>query len=374
MAGAEGSVVVREDGRHNGLEGRRGGEVGKPEASQAVFGTCAAFSPDKRYLLVGFGGGSTSKDPPRTWFADCLILWEIPSGKQVRILPGHQGGVIFTDFLSGDRAISVGRDGELRIWNIKTGDLIGKIATGVVRGAVSADGKRFLAYPVPPRRALELWDLDKARSLNAAKTFSSVHSVALSPKGDLALVAGKDLFLWDVDRWRHRKDFPTEIVGPPSRKLGTIMLRVKGYGAPAAFSPDGRHALLEKRADDKRYLAIWEVVAFRELRHVGDDDLWPAEVHLSDGGAVTCLSREGRLVRWDTDGKERWRFQSKDLLDPRLVAFSRDGNIALIHVGSFKCGPDREPTILGARGMTMDIWDLETGKILTSLPRPHFGK
>lgn len=335
-----------------------------PDKSQVVIATCAAFSPDNKYVAVGFGGGSTREIPRRSWLADCVTVWEVATGKQICTLKGHAGGVTFVGFLAeSNHVASVGHDSFFRVWNINTHEEINSFGTGVVRGALSADGKRFLGYWVVGRRDFDVWDTKTGKSLNAGRMAKSVYSVVLSPSGDYAFIGAGTLFLWDVARWREIEEFPFERVGPPTAKLGVQVLRLKGYEDPVAFAPDEKHAIIGKPIGEKRHLAVWDLLKRREVRELGDDELWPADVHLSGSGKAACRSREGRLVSWGSDGKENWSARSKDLEHLRFLVFSPDGTLGLANRGGF----DVE---LGHTDQILHIWDLETGKIARRLPRP----
>src|ERR1043166_3112478 len=86
-------------------------------------------------------------------------------------------------------------------------------------------------------------------------------------------------------------------------------------GGPVAFAPDGKHAVLCKFARDKRYLTYWNIAGSKEIRQIGDDSLWPAEVGFCGEDKVVCRSREGRLVCWNTKGEQLWETKSTNLQD-----------------------------------------------------------
>ena len=349
--------------------GKTGGPA--PPRGQGVIATCAAFSPDNKFVLVGFGGGSINPRQLRTALADSLVLWDVQSGKEIRTLEGRAGGVSFVAFFSdGSRAISFGSDGKFRVWDVGSGAQLWRFEPGgeVFRGVASADGESLLAYQ---GKKLELWNAVEERRLRSAEMSDDIQRMAVSPNGDMAFIGAKSLFLWDVRKWRAIEEFKLTRTGYAVKMSQSIDV-MTGLGEPAAFAPDGKLAVLGKYEGEKRYLALWNIVKKQEVRQLGDEALWPAEVSFSDGRKVVCRSREGRLVCWNLEGKQLWETKSPSLRDLRFFVFSKDGKVALAAAyGRLFVRGEQNPVMIDVSESkySVRVWDLTKGTA-RALPLP----
>ncbi len=68
----------------------------------------AAFSPDSRLLVTG-GRDNMAR------------LWDVTTGKQLRVFPGHAGWIISVAFSPDGRTLAVGHWRSVRLWEVSTG-------------------------------------------------------------------------------------------------------------------------------------------------------------------------------------------------------------------------------------------------------------
>jgi WD40 repeat protein len=238
---------------------------------------CVVFSPD--------GGLMASTRA----FKPAIHLTDVPTGKELRQLVGHEGGVLeFAFSADGKRLASGGADGRLCVWEVASGRLL----------------RRFQAAGEEPR------------------------PLAVSPDGNLVVWAGARsgkgsvLHLWDAETGRERVQFK----GPAHQVFS------------AAFAPDGK-LLVSSSADGT--LRLWETATGKEaLRFSGRPRVGRA-LFAPDGrtlvswspGAVLFTgersewSSEESLHVWDpATGKELCRLEGHQ--GPvSAVAFSPDGRI-----------------------------------------------
>jgi len=346
----------------------------RPDTKQEVIATCAAFSPDNKYVLVGFGGGSRKARPKRTALADALILWEVASGKEVRLFKGHAGGVTFVAFTpDGKTAISGGEDGQIIVWNVGTGMEIRRFLTGRFRrGTIDAGCLRLLGQPHNEGRELQLWNIADGEFVRSIKMTSDIYFIEFDPDGKNSIVSCRPAELWDMTKRSDPITFPVEIAGVSYAKKGHSFQPVNGLGSPHAFHPKEKTLVLTKYKGHEHALAIWDIEKRTELREIGDKELWPIEVHVDSKGSIICLSREGRLVSWRYDGKERWNLESKYLQRYRLFVFGRDGQYALSGSGMLNIPGEFGPVYIDLPStFSLRVWDLRHGKMLREVELPR---
>jgi hypothetical protein len=148
-----------------------------------------AFSPDGRLLASG------SLDAT-------IKLWEVASGREVRTLSGHTGGVTSVAFSPDGRLLASGSlDATIKLWEVASGREVRTLSGhtgGVTSVAFSPDG-RLLASGSGDR-TIKLWEVTSGSLVRTLTGHTDwVYSVAFSPDGRLLASGSGDttITLWE---------------------------------------------------------------------------------------------------------------------------------------------------------------------------------
>lgn len=156
-----------------------------------------AFTPNGQLLATG---GGDSLDQKNTSNDTSIKLWDMKTGKQLATLEGH------THFIS---SINITPDGQtlvsvadsIKVWNLKTKQLIHTLPAGSGSVAISADGQKLVTTAWD--NSVKLWNLQTGKPLktlyeasvndqNLGRIYRS--SIAFSPDGKtLAIGTGGGL-------------------------------------------------------------------------------------------------------------------------------------------------------------------------------------
>ena len=326
-----------------------------------------AWSPDGQCALSG------------AW-DNTARLWEVESGRCLRVLEGHTH-IVWSVAWSpdGQRALSGSADHTARLWAIESGRCLRVLEghTDSVRTvAWSPDGNRALSGAA--NHTVRLWDVDSARCLRVLEGHTGgVSSVAWSPDGQRALSGADDhtVRLWEVES---------------GRCLGML----KGHTAgvlSVAWSPDGQRTL---SGGDDRQVRLWEVESGGCLRvfEGHTDSLW--SVAWSRDGQRVLSGADDHTVRlWEVESGRYLRVLKGHTDTVWSVAWSPDGQRALSaaadntvrlwavesggclqvleghtdSVRSVAWSPDGQRALSGAADSTLRLWAVETGRCLRVL-------
>jgi WD40 repeat protein len=249
--------------------------------------TTVAFAPDGKTLATG-------------GWDEAVRLWDLQTGKELRRLEGHTGGMVAAVRFSPDGkylASRGGNDGLVLLWDVQSGQV--------------------------------LFKRDKVQRVNPWR-FNREAALAFAPDG-------KTLFVGDAKVVR--------LVEVPTGKE-TATLEAHLVCTALAVSADGK-TLASGGVDgkDKHSLRLWDLGTSRELRRCAlPKDEPPISLAFSpDGESLAAVVEEDDLRVFDVaTGKARLRLPQ---YWASRVAFAPDGK-----------------TLASVRGATVRLWDPATGK------------
>jgi WD40 repeat protein len=169
------------------------------------------FSPDGSRLL--FAGGGFWKNDKWVGSDFAIRVWDVAKRKELRRLEGHTNTVGALAFAPGGKvALSGGRDGSLRLWNIDTGKELARADNthedGLRKAAFTPDGRLVVTSGTDGR--IKLWALPTAAGefregpITEVADFATerhtniVTSLAVSPDGRFAVSGSRD---GTIRRW-----------------------------------------------------------------------------------------------------------------------------------------------------------------------------
>lgn len=324
-------------------------------------GVNAVFSPDGRYALSGGRDGT-------------LKLWNLDSGKEIRTYQGHKGRVMSIAYSPNRRhALSAGEDRTLKLWDIDTGREIRtyKGHSGVVNSiALSSDGQLAVSGSVD--KTLKLWDVENGREIRTYRGHTNwVESVAISADGKFLISGSRDssMKLWNLDTGGEIRTYEGH-----SKAVSSV-----------AISPDGKY-LLSCSYDAS--CKLWDLDSGEVVRTFQgtSGEVFFAVAFSPDGKwALTGSSKKIQLWELKT-GRAIHTYRGRQA-GAGSVSFNIEGKFALtggaggfalwdVHSGalirsfqgnaaavtSSAISPDGRYALTGSTDKTLRLWDIYSGK------------
>jgi len=353
--------------------------------------TSVSFSPDGRYIASGshpaFSLAEVEPEP------GVVKLWDASSGRELKTLNGHSGGVWSVSFspdgthlVSGGAATTPYQPGEIKLWNVSTGAEL-KVFKGhtleVYSVSFSSDGTRLASGSKD--RTVRIWDVSTGEELSTLRGHTGrVSSVCFSPDGTRITSAGglidPQIKLWDA------------LTG---EEIETLRGHARNVGG-VSFSPDGTRIA---SASSDATVRLWNVQTGAGLRGSGLRSLkghthWVSSVSFSPDGTRIASGSDDTTVRlWDTSTGEalntlkgHTREVTSVCFSPdstRIVSGSKDGTLKLWNtttgadpktfeghtdaVTSVSFSPDGTRIASASQDQTIQIRDTSTGDVLNTL-------
>jgi len=379
-----------------------------PQVGQVSPILSIALAPDGKVLASG-GADNT------------IVLWDVASGREIRVLRGHTGDIHSVAFSPDGKVLaSASSDKTIKLWNATSGGEIGTLnghTNEVYSVAFSPDGKVLASGSLD--HTIKLWDATSGGQLGSLTGHTAnVLCVAFSPDGRMLASgsADKTVKLWDLINGRELRTLSGHTNGvasvafSPDGKLvasgsldRTVILWELGGGHQLlghtqavfslAFSPDGK-VLFSASFDCT--IKLWDVASGREARTIAGRADWIESIVYSPDGKVLAAASDDQTVKlWDVASGRQTRTLLGHTSGVIAVAISPDGTILASGdadhfiklwdpstgrelrtlsghtsgIWSLAFSPDGKTLASGSTDKTVRLWDVASGQELQTLRR-----
>ena len=336
------------------------GQSSVPEGNNHVL--VLEFSPDGTKLASG------SKDKT-------VRLWNTDTGDELAILRKHTGWTNVLAFSpNGKRVASGSTDKRVHLWDTDTGELITTLTghlNSIAALSFSPDGRTFASGSTDG--TIRFWNTETGDllPLNITEHTAWVKAVSfIKDSSTLASVAFNGVItFWDLRTFQktdlqvtgHRDLLPTLALSPDGTKLASV-------GAKATmFFKAGQGSAISTWMPD-RQVRLTDVTTGRELATLNETNAGAhpsSSMAFSPDGKTVAFGSSGKIHLWNTETDSRLDIslvdENGDLeLPPDMVLLQRPEAIGL------GFSPDGKKLISGATDGKVQMWDTETGVLLTS--------
>ncbi len=252
----------------------------------------------------------------------------------------------------GTRLLSGSDNGDLRLWDVKTGQRIGVPFEGdigeITSFAFSPDGKQLLSGSQD--RTLRIWDVSTGRPISnplKSRHIGQISAVAFSLDGSQLLSAST---IGELDFWDAKTGMPVK---------ASLEVIYTGLRICATFSPD--RTQLVSGSDDGT-VSLWDVKTGQPIwartSPQGHTENVRTIAFSPDGTQVVSGSTDGVLRLWDAKTGQP-------------IGAPLKGHESLISSVTFS--PDGTQLLSGSFDETLRLWDVKTGLTLGAPLQGHSG-
>jgi serine/threonine protein kinase/WD40 repeat protein len=312
-----------------------------------------AFSPDGARIALA---SQKSSDP----FASEVKLWDIATGKFVKALPMEFGGAITTTavaFSPDGKALAAVGSGlpstsALHVWDVASGrercTIQGPFRGDLVQVAFSPDSSRITCAGGDPR--VGLWDATTGKELAIYRGHTSnVTAVAFSRDGRhlLSADATESVKVWDAHP-----------------RADALVLNPGGTPLCTTVSPDAQR-IATLAGFPVEVVKVWDLTG-KQLLSLKRSTSRPNEAY--NFRALVFSGKGGRLAyasgAWLPDAKPMGGLTVWDAAGKELLNLHEEG------AGFFgvALSPDGTRVAASLTAGEVRIWEIATGKLLTTLP------
>jgi WD40 repeat protein len=304
------------------------------DPNKVVSEELAVFSPDGKQVAISY-------------FQETVRVWDL---ENKQILASFDPGAVWSMKFSpdGSKILTTYLDGTLaQTWDWRNGKLLLSLEhqSPVLSGEFSPDGKKIVT--ASQDRTAKVWEAATGMFLLSLEHQNYVQSARFSPDGKKVVTTSDDhtAKIWDVET---KSEFASFEVS---------------HTESADFSSDGERVLISSIDNAAKLLELRTGKVLANFQH--QDRVRSAEFSPNEKTVLT-VSYDGIVKVWNiTTGKVITSFQHPEGV--YSAEFSPDGKSIVIRDGTDIFRGNEKIGSFIAKGNTVIVWNIETGKIFPVL-------
>lgn len=279
----------------------------------------------------------TAQAPANTW----------QNVRPIRTIEAHSGSVGAIAISANGQLIASGSDdGTIKVWNLKTGQLI-RALTGhtdtIWALAISPNGQTLASSSATNDGSLKLWNLKTGKVIRTIKQDWYVKSLAFSPDGERLAIGS-----WNTTA----RNAEIEVWNARTGKLIYSFQGSPQSNLMVAFSPDGK--TLASGNEDST-IQLWDVRAGKPIRT------------LNNGEAVRAIAfgRDSKTLVSESYNQivKIWNLQTGELISTPI----KDSGIVFVNAVALHPNGRILASALGGSEGTLNLFNLQTGNAINPL-------
>ncbi|MFD0797191.1 caspase family protein [Maribacter chungangensis] len=311
---------------------------------------------------------------------DDARIWDVNTGKLLRILQGHTDKVTSSQFSqNGELVATTSMDGKTRLWELEKGKLLFILEgheDAVTSAQFSPNGKFLITTALLFDNTARIWDVNTGKLVRTLEHTDPVNLAQFSPNSKLVVTSSDHITrLWDVN----------------TGKILHILEGNNDWVKAALFSPDGELVIA---ISEENTIFLWEVKTGKLIRvFKGHTKSVNSALFSPDGKLIVTGSNDNTVRIWEVNTGQLVKILEGHTKSVNSALFSPDGKLILTasddntariwevntgklvkilnghteSVNSARFSPDGKHIVTASNDNTARLWEVSLGKLIHNL-------